>query len=203
MTIFDPSSPPFLSTPLPSGVISDLRTWSFRQAASLRRHDTEALAWDDLAAQIGFLADVQLQYFSWLCSSVMSVYLIMEFCPDPSRELLFGLRRSIHLYPFAFVRLFHNCPSLHPELKPAFSSAWKTARDSVSGDLARLSLDEYDESDYYNASAAFDSLIPSRNPYRFEEVTGFHLLDDGLSQLESFTVPPARVRESIDRRRNV
>lgn len=188
---------------MPSGVISDLRIWSFRQAAALRRHEVESLAWDDLAAQIGFLADVQIQYFSWLCSSVMSVYLIMEFCPNPSRELLFGLHRSIHSYPFAFERLFRNCPSLYPELKTSFSSAWKTARDSASDDLARLSLDEYDESDYYNASAAFDSLLPSRNPYRFEHVTGFHLLDDGLSQLESFTVPPARVRDSIDRRRNV
>ena len=203
MADFDPALSPFLSTSSTTGVIADLRIWSFRQASALRQHDAEALAWDDLASQIGFLADMQVQYFSWLCSSVMSVYLIMEFCPSPSRELLFGLGRSIVHCPYTFRKLFRECPSLHSELKPSFSSAWKSARHSACGDLARLSLDEYDENAYDDAYAEFDSLLPSRNPYNFEEITGFQLLSDRLSQLQSFTVPPARVRESIDRRRNV
>lgn len=202
MSTIETCPSPFRFDPSCTDYDSDLRLWSVAQAAALRRRDFDAVDIGNLILHLASLKDQQLKSFTSLCSTYISTCLIMEFCSDPSETFLYGLRRCLSPCHYAFRRIFMACPSLRPEFDQSFADAWKTARSEACRELALLSLAEYDEDDFDNASSLFDSLLPQRNPCRFVDVTGFELLPDGFALLDHFIVPPARVLESIERRRN-
>lgn len=178
----------------------------FHRSSSLDdafRRDPDSLSRSGVPSDAEPLLHFRLAFFISVCANILSDFLIIEFSRETSPSFLAAMMRSWRHSQDCFDNICLYYPELHPWMKPAFSDSWRSARSDACHFLASLYLDHDDEDTegaFSNAFSHFDDLIPRRNPYRFPEVTGLVLRSDGLSSLDHFTRPPARVLQAVEAR---